>query len=176
MFTEMDWKTLFEIAGAALAAIGSAGALLFALSSWLGKVWASRILEKERTDLAIFKETVLKERNEKVATYKTVVDVVSKILADLDKWHAGHLAPEKGVEAYHLFNEQRMRAYGYLGMVAPQSVMDAQDRLVDHIMQITAGQIPYKWDEVRSRALGLINEIRKDIAIDKTSISYNGIL
>lgn len=59
MFTEMDWKTLFEIAGAALAAIGSAGVLLFALSSWLGKVWASRILEKERTDLAIFKETVL---------------------------------------------------------------------------------------------------------------------
>jgi hypothetical protein len=176
MFTEMNWKILFEIAGAALAAIGSASVLLFALSRWLGKVWASRILEKERTELVIFKETVLKERNEKVATYKTVVDVVSKILADLDKWYAGHLAPEKGVEAFHLFNEQRMRAYGYLGMVAPQSVMDAQDKLIDHIMLITTGRVPYKWEEVRSHALGLINEIRKDIAIDKSPISHNGML
>jgi hypothetical protein len=105
MVIEMDWKPLLEIAGAALAAIGSASVLLFALSSWLGKIWASRILEKERSDLAIFKETVLKERNEKVATYKSVVDVVSKILADLDKLYAGHLEPEKGIEAYHVFNE-----------------------------------------------------------------------
>ncbi len=172
----MDWKPLLEIAGAALAAIGSASILLFAFSSWLGKIWASRILDKERSDLAIFKETVLKERNEKVATYKTVVDVVSKILADLDKFHTGHLVPEQGVEAYHVFNEQRMRVYGYLGMVAPQSVMDAQDKLIDHILLITNGRVPYQWEEVRFYALGLINEIRKDIAIDKDPISYKGIL
>lgn len=172
----MGLKPVFETAGAALAAIGSASVLLFALSSWLGKIWASRILEKERSDLAIFKDTVLKERNEKVATYKTVVDVVSKMLADLDKWYAGHLAPDKGVESFHVFNEQRMRVYGYLGMVAPQSVMDAQDKLIDHILLITTGQVLYKWDEVRILALDLINEIRKDIAIDKSPVSYKGVL
>ena len=157
----MAWQTLFELAAAALAAIGSAGILLLALSSWLGKIWANRILEQERTD---------------VATYKTVVDVVSKILADLDRFHAGHIAPENGIEAYHLFNEQRLRAYGYLGMVAPQSVMDAQDRLIDHILLVTSGRTPYRWEEIRTHALSLINEIRKDIAIDKTPVSYNGIL
>ena len=78
----MQW---FELAGAILFSVGSAGAILFALSSWLGKVWASRILERERNELSILKETFLKEHNEKTATYKAVVDVVSKILADLDK-------------------------------------------------------------------------------------------
>jgi hypothetical protein len=51
----MDWIQLIEIAGAALAAIGSASIMLFAMSSWLGKIWASRILEKEHSELAIFK-------------------------------------------------------------------------------------------------------------------------
>jgi hypothetical protein len=172
----MDWKQLFEIAGAALAAIGSAGILLFAMSSWLGKIWASRILEKERTELAIFKETILKERNEKVTTYKAVVDVVSKILADLDKFHSGHLTPEEVLEAYHVFNEQRLRVYGYLGMVAPQNVMDAQDKLIDHILLVLNARAPYQWKEVRAYAIALINEIRKDIAIDKDPVSYNGVL
>jgi hypothetical protein len=69
-----------------------------------------------------------------------------------------------------------MRVYGYLGMVAPQTVMDAQDKLIDHILRIANGQILYKWEEVRFYALALINEIRKDIVIDKNPISYNGIL
>lgn len=42
---------IFSIAGAALLSIGGAGALLLALSSWLGKVWASRILEREKAEL-----------------------------------------------------------------------------------------------------------------------------
>ena len=58
----MQW---FELAGAILFSVGSAGAILFALSSWLGKVWASRILERERNELSILKETFLKEHNEK---------------------------------------------------------------------------------------------------------------
>ena len=169
----MQW---FELAGAVLFSIGSAGAILFALSSWLGKVWASRILERERNELSILKETFLKEHNEKITTYKAVVDVVSTILADLDKWTLGDLPPEKGKEAYHSFNEQRMRVYGYLAMVAPQAVMDAQDALMDKILLITQGKEKYVWAEIRELALALLNEIRKDIAIDKSPISYHGNL
>ncbi|MDD4296364.1 MAG: hypothetical protein PHC69_05330 [Ruminiclostridium sp.] len=39
---------IFKVAGAIIASIGGAGAVLFGLSSWLGKVWANRILEKEK--------------------------------------------------------------------------------------------------------------------------------
>lgn len=169
----MQW---FEVAGAILFSIGSAGVILFALSSWLGKVWANRILERERNELSILKETFLKEHNEKVTTYKTVVDAVSKILADLDKWSLGDLSPEEGKEAFHSFNEKRLRVYGYLGIVAPQAVMDAQDALMEKILLVSKGQEKYEWSEIRERALVLLNEIRKDIAIDKNPISYNGNL
>jgi hypothetical protein len=43
---------IFSVAGAALLSVGGAGAVLFALSSWLGKVWASRILEREKAELS----------------------------------------------------------------------------------------------------------------------------
>ncbi|MCE5221789.1 MAG: hypothetical protein LLF98_11165 [Clostridium sp.] len=41
-------KETFEIASAVLISLGGGGAIVFALSSWLGKVWANRILEKEK--------------------------------------------------------------------------------------------------------------------------------
>ncbi|HEY8100913.1 MAG TPA: hypothetical protein VIF82_09165 [Burkholderiaceae bacterium] len=165
---------IFELASAILISIGSAGILLFGLSSWLGKVWASRILEKERNELSILKEQFLKEHSEKVLTYKSVIDIVSKILADFDKWQMGDLSLEKGKEAFHSFNEQRIKAYGYLCMVASQSIMDTHDALIENILCVANGNAKYDWDEIRKLALAFINEIRKDIAIDKTSISYKG--
>lgn len=166
----------FELAGAILFSIGSAGVIIFALSSWLGKVWATRILDREKNDLSILKETFLKEHNEKTSTYKTAIDVVATILADLDKWSLGEISIEERKEAYHTFNQQRISVYGYLAMIAPQTVMDAQDALMDKILLITQEKEKYIWEEIRELALALLNEIRKDIAIDKSSISYNGKL
>ena len=41
----------FAIAGVISASLGGGGILVLALSSWLGKVWASRILEREKIEL-----------------------------------------------------------------------------------------------------------------------------
>jgi hypothetical protein len=41
-------KEIFMLAGAILGSVGSAALLIFCLSSWLGKVWANRILEKDK--------------------------------------------------------------------------------------------------------------------------------
>lgn len=167
---------MFEFVGTVLFSIASAGAILFGLSSWLGKVWASRILERERNELSLLKQAFIKEHNEKFAAYKAVTNVVAKILADLDKWNLGHLSPEQGKESFHQFNEQRMVVYGYLVMIAPQSVIDAQDALMDKIILITQGKETYVWSEIRGLALGLLNEVRKDVAIDKSQIYYHGNL
>ena len=48
----MTWTEVFRAISATLASVGSAGIIFFALSSWLGRVWASRILEKERSQYA----------------------------------------------------------------------------------------------------------------------------
>ncbi|TKF87595.1 hypothetical protein FCV67_26055, partial [Vibrio sp. F13] len=48
----MDWESIFKISTGFLASVGSAGVIIFGLSSWLGKVWAQRILDEERHKLA----------------------------------------------------------------------------------------------------------------------------
>ncbi len=44
---------IFQIAGAAILSLGGAGAVLWGLSSFLARVWASRILEQDRAKYVI---------------------------------------------------------------------------------------------------------------------------
>lgn len=44
----MGWNDAFKIFTTTLISIGGAGVMIFGLSNWLGKVWAGRILERER--------------------------------------------------------------------------------------------------------------------------------
>jgi hypothetical protein len=44
----MSFQDFLKLVGAILAAIGGGGALVLALSSWLGKIWAERILNQDR--------------------------------------------------------------------------------------------------------------------------------
>lgn len=47
----MSWEDGFRFSTAILTSLGGGAAIVFAFSSWLGKVWAARILDKERHDL-----------------------------------------------------------------------------------------------------------------------------
>lgn len=44
----MPWDEVFRITSAVFASVGTAAAIMFGLSSWLGRVWANRILEADR--------------------------------------------------------------------------------------------------------------------------------
>ena len=44
----MNMTEIFYVAGAVLASTGGAAAIIFGLSSWLGRVWANRILENDK--------------------------------------------------------------------------------------------------------------------------------
>jgi hypothetical protein len=61
----MTLTDVYEIAGAVMISLGGAAAILFAFSSWLGKVWAERILSKEKAkyaeDLESFKKKLVLE-------------------------------------------------------------------------------------------------------------------
>jgi hypothetical protein len=183
----MEWETVFKFVTASIASIGLGGALVFSLSSWLGKVWAARILEKEKlslnealektkTDLEVIKETTLRFQNDKILTYRAIIDVVASILASFDAHQLGHLTNEQRTQKFHEFNEQRLRVYGYLAMLAPQAVMDAQDNLMDYLIKISHGSDTYEWEKVRSLAIAMLNKIRNDIGINESDISYNGEL
>ena len=183
----MQWDDVLKFITASIASIGAGGALVFSLSSWLGKVWASRILENERhqlsselektkRDLDVIKETTLRFQNDKILTYRAVVEVVARILSAFDSHQLGRLQAQEAGARFDEFNEQRLKVYGHLAMLAPQAVMDAQDNLMDYLLMIANGSAPYEWVKVREKAIIMLNAIREDIGIDKTPISYNGAL
>ena len=102
----MDWADVFKLITASIASIGVAGGLIFALSSWLGKVWARRILDREKNELDreleakkreldIFKDTYLRTHNDKLVIYRAVIDSVAKLLAAFDAHQSGRLQPHR---------------------------------------------------------------------------------
>lgn len=196
MTTDNSWAVVLQI----IASLGGGGLIVAGLSSWLGKLWADRLMERERadheaqltrlradlehqnqaqiealrTELRLTEEKHLKGFQDRVAIYRMAVDIVADFLGDLDRYlQAGQAIPE---ERYDMFNRMRMKAYGYLAMLASQRVMDAYDQLADHLLQIVGGQQSYEWDEVRRLALGLLNAVRVDIGLDPSPLRYNGRL
>ena len=71
----MGFQDFLKLIGAILAAIGGGGALVFALSSWLGKIWAERILNQDRHRYNVELEKVKSD-------YRQLVDSTLERLKD----------------------------------------------------------------------------------------------
>lgn len=196
----MSIVEIVSIGASVILSFGGAGAIILALSAWLGKVWANRIMEQDRAkyaedietlksqlersnnkeieeiknDLSIFKEHHLKGLHDKIAMYRMVIELVSEVLGDFD--YATETKTKISSERFDKVNRQRIKVYGYLAMMAPQSLMDAQDKLMDHLLLVAHGKKSYEWPEVRDFAHGLLNEMRKDLKFDNSPIKYNGVL
>ena len=131
-------------------------------------------IEVVKFDLNIFKEKHLKGFNDKLQAYRLMIDIIAEVLGDFDSYTTtGKPFPP---ERFDALNRARIRMYGYIGMIAPQPVMDAQDQLIDYLLQVAHGKSVYHWLTVREYGLVLINEVRKDIGIDINPITYNGTL
>jgi hypothetical protein len=219
----MTFEDVAKIVLTVIASLGGGGAIVVALSSWLGKVWANRLmaaeqakhsqdleklraeltqanqilleaerakfsreleewkaqlirtneenLSKLKSDLEIQRHSQIKEYQDKLDIYRKVGDIVSDLLADFDVYK-GNLPPEQ----VDKFNRRWMKAYGELGMLGPQDVMDSFDRLNDYLLGLITGNETYEWSKIRELSLGFINSIRNDVGIDKSSIEYRGDL
>lgn len=188
------WEFLFQLGGAA--------AIVGAFSAWIGKLWADRILQRERSDherrlkelesslrhqvdaqlaqvnfeLSTLKEKTLKAHADKLACYGFAIDGASKLLSDISALNAGLPSARPFAQAFAEFDAARIRAYGHMAMVAPQAVMDAFDAMVEHFIHLESGQQKPDWVAARNLALAWINAARQDIGIDPTPISYRGLL
>jgi len=193
------------IVATAIFSIGGAAAVIFALSGWLGRIWANRLMETDRARHALDLEKlraqfsrdagveleamkrqfdvgmahVLRETTDKLAIYRQIADMAAEVLGDFDAAYIPQFIPAVTVDPasrFDKFNRQRMRTYGYLAMLAPQAVMDAFDALLDYLLVVATGREQYDWPKVRVFALALLNEMRKDVGIDKEPIEYRGVL
>jgi hypothetical protein len=106
-------KDVFETALAVLGSIGGGGLIVWRLSGWLGKVWAERLMERERQDYRkelerlraeldgrnataleqvraewdVLKTKVLGAHAEKIAHYQNFTDVLAPMAADVARPH-----------------------------------------------------------------------------------------
>lgn len=182
-----------------LGSLGGAGFIVVALSSWLGRVWATRLMDNQRhshqqeleelrsnlrakndeqlisirKDYEIFKETHLREHNDKLLIYRACLDIVASLLAKIELTALGKRVglTDKEQEA---FETERLRLYAYLAMLAPQEVMDANDNLIDMLLALIYDGKGTTWANIREAALKLTNSMRADIGINKAAVSYNG--
>ncbi|MBW8041835.1 MAG: hypothetical protein FVQ85_17805 [Planctomycetes bacterium] len=190
---------ILKIAIAIIVSFGISGFIILALSNWLGKVWANRIMIDEKanhdrdlaklradlqnqnernintlkTEFDIYRETFLRGHNDKIVIYRQVVDIIADLLTDINTALAtGNPLP---LEVTLAFERRRLRIYGYLGMLAPQNVMDAYDQMIDYLLSvIIENSNIYQWETVRDLALNMLNQIRSDIGIDTSPIEYRG--
>jgi hypothetical protein len=197
----MTFEETIKIATTILLSLGGGGIIVFALSNWLGKVWANRIMAEERakyereltelrlklekdnqenlsklqTDLEIYRDTYLKAHNDKLTIYRLVTDIVAELLADI---HMLRLGQQPQGNFLDRFNRSRLKAHGYLAMLAPQNVMDAWDELIGFLIISLEKSPPddalENWREMRSRAYILVNAIREDVGVNKNKIEYRG--
>lgn len=188
-----------SIGATIVASLGGGTVIVFALSNWLGKLWADRLMQKERQEYAlqmerfrdslrltseeqlaslraqldIAKEAHVRDHLDRVTIYRAAVDLIAGIVAKIELILQKRRGPLSSDEL-HEFEVQRLRVYAYLAMHAPQSVMDAHDAVSDLILTIVHDGKSTTWEHFRDLALRFLNEVRKDVGIRPEPITYRG--
>jgi len=123
-------------------------------------------------EIDVLKETTLREHNDKLAIYRVAMELIAVLLVKLEM---GMLQEREFTqEDKEQFQIDRLKVYAQLALTAPQEIMDANDKLIDHIVAIIFDDEKSCWEELRGFSLDLVNAMRKDIGIDKSPVSYNG--
>lgn len=151
----MDIKQILSITGSILFALGGGAAIVFALSKWLGGVWANRILENERAASAREHELLIRRRN-----------VYTKLAISLRVFLSRHnqLPPDN--------REKFLEAYDEASLWAPDEVMNEIGKFLD--LNKTSATTPGSVDQSMlqdSYAL-CINAMRRDCGFSKTTFDY----
>ncbi|TOF33830.1 hypothetical protein CGJ21_24465 [Vibrio parahaemolyticus] len=188
-----------KIGATIIAALGGSGAIILSLANYLGKIWANRLMVKEKaehdreleklrtelhqesqqnlaklnSEIEVYKQTQLREHNDKLLIYRATIDLVATMLAKVEMIVLRNKQQLTAQEAEQ-FETERLKIYGYLAMIAPQEVMDANDVFIDQLLAVVFDGKSVSWEVIRSKALNLTNAMRKDIGIDKSVVSYNG--
>ncbi|HHF2887879.1 hypothetical protein ND926_00810 [Vibrio diabolicus] len=86
----MSYENIFSLSAAVIGSVGGAGAIILGLSSWLGKVWANRLMNKEKfrhqEELLVMTEDIKNKNSVELEKLKAKIEASSHI-DKLDKTH-----------------------------------------------------------------------------------------
>jgi hypothetical protein len=175
----MSVENAFDVAAAVLISLGGGGAIVFALSNFLGKVWAERMMVRETAhynrELESVKATLQAQVSHFSLIQKQKIELyvaVSNPLIDLivKAQHSGGLTPED----LKAFDKSRLTTTALLAMFAPINVFDEYNSLIDYIYNAFEGKEVWSFPDFRVRALKFLSLVRKDIGLYTDTVSYNG--
>src|SRR5712691_7256027 len=79
----MSVSALLELAAAILVSLGGGAAIIIACASWLGKVWANRILESDRRRYAEELERLRGELSKTSHVHRVQFEAEFRVLSDV---------------------------------------------------------------------------------------------
>ena len=83
----MNIDDIFKISTAILASVGGASIIIIGLSTWLGKVWANRILEKDKlkytSELEVYRSQLQNESQKQNLIFSTYYSEQFKLYNNL---------------------------------------------------------------------------------------------
>lgn len=109
----MSIEDIYRIAGAIVTSIGGGALIVMACSSWLGRVWANRILEKDKlkytTELETIKSELQRESERQKVTFSLYFEGQFKIYNEL--WVALVELQDEVDKLWNSANHRNMRSF-----------------------------------------------------------------
>ncbi|HHC7306714.1 TPA: hypothetical protein ACN384_004635, partial [Vibrio parahaemolyticus] len=109
----MSIEDIYRIAGAIVTSIGGGALIVMAFSSWLGRVWANRILEKDKlkytTELETIKSELQRESERQKVTFSLYFEGQFKIYNEL--WVALVELQDEVDKLWNSANHRNMRSF-----------------------------------------------------------------
>ena len=171
---------LGEIVLAVLASLGGGGAIVFGMSNWLGKVWADRLMQKERAkyerQLEDLKAGLSRENDrttqtlrEKLSLYKEALEPVLELVTYM-QLDPGRLTPELIKD----FEKKRLKTTALLGMFAAVSAFEAYNVAIDYLFDSLESKRQFRFEEFRSIGFQFLTAVRQDVGIAGGELVYRG--
>lgn len=173
----MQISEIFQIAQAILLSLGGGAIIVFALSSWLGKVWAERLAANSRLkyekELEHFKSELKKQSELNNLNYREKIDLYKEaiipIIEFMERAHRGNGQITK--EQFHDFFASSTKITAQLTMFSPKVVFDKYVYFLDYINRSVDGAEEEPFTRFRDIVYLLLSEIRKDIGVHTDEIS-----
>lgn len=159
--------------------LGGGALIVLALSNWLGKVWANRLmasetarhsqeLERLRASLQVSSDRSSHIFREKIELYKEVGEPLITLVT-----HA-QANGKIDQDVLNKFESERLSSTALLALFAPREVFDSYNSVVDYIFNTIDGIEVWSFHEFRSKALSMLSLMRHDVGLYDDDVTYSG--
>jgi len=166
----MNTATVWEVAGAIILSVGGAGVLVTGLSSWLGKVWATRIADAEKArfarELEGYKselQHLLEDRRDALTRKR---DVYARLVTSMRVFLGGPRAVS------HDEKQAFLEAFDHASLWASEDVVSALGRFLDATVRHAANPQNVTNEEFKDFYRACVVEMRRDCGFPDTKFTY----